>query len=43
MNPVDMRRLFNSAAERVMWRLRNRLFRRLVDQEIGAPSAALHG
>jgi len=35
------RRLFNSAAERVMWRLRNSLFRRLVDQEIGAPAAAL--
>ena len=30
-----LRRLFNSAAERVMWRLRNRLFQRLVEQEIG--------
>ncbi|KAK9828398.1 hypothetical protein WJX81_003942 [Elliptochloris bilobata] len=27
--------LFNSAAERVMWQLRNRLFQRLVEQEIG--------
>ena len=37
---VPCRRLFNSAAERVMWRLRNNLFRRLVDQEIGAHAAA---